>query len=138
MPRAARRQPSTAPSSPTLADLAARLGLDLSQLRADAARAGMTEEALAAYLVTTLGELAAGFRASLQRREAARSGALARACGVLGLRAGEATPDAVRRAYRRTVAGKRLHPDQGGDRDAFQMATEARDAALALVPAVAA
>jgi hypothetical protein len=39
----------------------------------------------------------------------------------------------VQHAYRRIISERRLHPDQGGDRDAFELVTLARDSALEYV-----
>lgn len=51
------------------------------------------------------------------------------ALAALGLRDAASTEE-IQRAYRRAVAGGRLHPDQGGDPAAFRRVTELRDVAL--------
>jgi hypothetical protein len=42
----------------------------------------------------------------------------------------------VQQAYRRIIGERRLHPDQGGDRDAFELITLARDSALEYVRSI--
>lgn len=55
------------------------------------------------------------------------------ACARLGVDPRTSTATDIGRAYRRTIAHGRLHPDQGGNGAAFMDLTAARSIALATI-----
>jgi hypothetical protein len=86
-------------------------------------------------------KLEAQFREDARRIHEARrtlealrplAAAEARAFRTLGLEA-TATADEIRRAYRKIIAQRRLHPDQGGAPGPFRALTGAHEVALAYV-----